>query len=167
MVVTIALTGARGRGKFALVDDNYAQEIKRYSWHLDRYGYAMQGGSKKKTYLHHLVMKLAGKYKKGVDVDHIDRNVLNNCSDNLRNATRSENMMNCGVRKTNSTGYKGVSFYKSKKTKPFVASITVMYIKTHIGCFETAEEAALAYNRELKCRKDIKEEFKVYNKIQT
>ena len=47
-------------------------------------------------------------------VDHVDENKANNNVQNLRWATDSENGSNQGKYKNNTTGYKGVSFYKKQ-----------------------------------------------------
>ncbi len=47
-------------------------------------------------------------------IDHIDRNRQNNSLENLRWATSSENNFNTGLRKDNKTGYKGISFCKTR-----------------------------------------------------
>ena len=73
-------------------------------------------------------------------VDHKDRNKNNNKIENLREANKSLNEANTGIRKNNTSGYKGVSFYK--RINKYRA-----YLKCkHIGLFDTAEEAAKAYN---------------------
>ena len=47
-------------------------------------------------------------YDGKIEIDHRDRDRLNNAIGNLRIATRSENSCNRGVRKTSRTGIKGV-----------------------------------------------------------
>lgn len=49
-----------------------------------------------------------GEIPKGVFIDHIDRNKLNNKIDNLRLVTPTENLRNMPKRKDNSTGMTGV-----------------------------------------------------------
>lgn len=75
-------------------------------------------------------------------VDHIDNNQLNNHIDNLRWTTISENNMNASLSKANSSGVKGVCFYKT--TNKWIAQITCNNNKYHIGYFDTIEEATLA-----------------------
>ena len=72
-------------------------------------------------------------------IDHIDRNILNNKIENLREATISENNINTGLRKNNTSGYKGVSFYKTKNN--WASKIKRNNKWYHIGYFNTPEEA--------------------------
>ena len=73
-------------------------------------------------------------------IDHIDNNKLNNSCLNLRWATSEENNHNLSISKRNTSGYKGVSFYKKlNKWRCKVAN-------QHVGLFKTKEEAAQAYN---------------------
>lgn len=78
-----------------------------------------------------------------VGVDHKDGNSLNNCWDNLRPATQSENSANSRISKNNSTGFKGVMFHKVNGY--YTATITKQRHKQHLGCFSTPEEAHTAY----------------------
>ena len=63
---------------------------------------------------------------------------------NLRLATQLQNIMNNSVRSDNTSGYKGVHPYKRGKRSKWVTQIG----DRHIGYFQTAEEAARAYDRE-------------------
>lgn len=76
-------------------------------------------------------------------VDHIDGNPLNNCRDNLRIATHSQNLMNKGKQSTNTSGYKGVSWHKG--ARKWAAQIIVNGKRLYIGEFKTPEEAHVAY----------------------
>lgn len=78
-------------------------------------------------------------------VDHKDCNPLNNAFINLRQATASQNAANRGVDKRNTSGYKGVSFYKPLGR--WVAHIRHNYRLKSLGYFDTKEEAAEAYKK--------------------
>lgn len=77
------------------------------------------------------------------EIDHLDRNKMNNRIDNLRSVCSSENQHNIGLFKNNSTGYPGVSWYKP--LEKYRAQIMVNNEQKHLGYFDTAEEAFLAY----------------------
>src|SRR5437762_1298651 len=47
-------------------------------------------------------------------LDHKDRNYLNNQIDNLRSATISQNKINSKLQRNNTSGFKGVCFYKAR-----------------------------------------------------
>lgn len=77
-------------------------------------------------------------------VDHIDMNPGNNRWDNLRQATKSENMRNRGRQKNNTTGAKGVHRAESGK---FVVEVWLDRKKHYIGRFNTMSEAKAAYEK--------------------
>jgi hypothetical protein len=76
------------------------------------------------------------------EIDHIDGDPNNNRIANLRLATRQENNRNVGLRKDNSTGIKGVYWYKPYEK--FHARIQIDGKGIHLGYFETLEEATAA-----------------------
>lgn len=74
-------------------------------------------------------------------IDHINGDRLDNRIENLREVTPQQNSLNC-TQKSNSSPYRGVS----ARDGVFRAAITLDGKKRHLGTFETAEEAAEAYN---------------------
>lgn len=99
-----------------------------------------------KTYLAH---RVAFFLKTGnwpmADVDHINGIRSDNRWENLRAATRAENLWN---RKPshNKAGQKGVTIHRNaNRRKRYGANITTRYKTTFIGWFETPEEAGAAY----------------------
>jgi hypothetical protein len=74
-------------------------------------------------------------------IDHKDRNPERNSIQNLRIATRAQNIQNCKVYSTNSAGFKGVS----PKNRRFVARVTINKKTVNLGAFDTPEEAHQAY----------------------
>lgn len=91
---------------------------------------------------HRLIWMLqTGEDPKDIEVDHKDRNPLNNCWSNLRLATRSQNTCN---RKVNAgkTLPKGVT---KKSTGRYQARITCNGNRIHLGNFDTPEEAHQVY----------------------
>jgi hypothetical protein len=73
-------------------------------------------------------------------VDHRDRCFTNNSWTNLREATRGENNMNCGIRKDNTSGYKGV-YETNGNGPPYVALIGYKGKSIYLGHFHDAHEA--------------------------
>lgn len=83
------------------------------------------------------------KYKDGTVVDHINGNVLDNRKCNLRVCTVAENIRNSRMKKTNTTGYKGVTYNKGRNK--YIAQICVNRKQMNLGYFDTPEEAHAAY----------------------
>ncbi len=85
----------------------------------------------------------------GMEVDHQDRNSLNNAYANLRLATRSQNMMNRSKPPRNSSGAKGVRYDGRKKAglKKWRASIRKNGKEIWLGAFLTMEEAIEAHRK--------------------
>ena len=93
---------------------------------------------------HEFIEKPVGKQY----VDHIDKNKLNNIVENLRWVSSSENSRNRSMRSNNTTAYKGVSFYK--RYNKYEANISYEGKKHRLGYFNTAEDAAKAYDKRAK-----------------
>lgn len=77
------------------------------------------------------------------EIDHRDLNSSNNKFKNLREATKIQNLCNKRAYKTNTSGYKGVSFYKARKM--WRADINVNKKQKHLGVFKNKEDAYSAY----------------------
>lgn len=84
------------------------------------------------------------------DVDHINQDKADNRGCNLRLATRSQNMANCGTRSTNKSGVRGVSW--SSRSHRWVARVQKDGKHGYVGSFEKLEDAEkavrAAYERE-------------------
>ena len=79
----------------------------------------------------------------GLDVDHVDCDGLNNKRENLRVATRTQNLQNQRLKNENTSGYKGVSW--DKKRKKWRAQIRINKKSKCLGRHRTAKEAHAAY----------------------
>ena len=77
-------------------------------------------------------------------LDHINGVRDDNRIENLREADDQTNSYNKPKTKLNKSGYKGVSWHKA--SKGWIAQIQNCGKKEHIGCFQSKEEAAQAYN---------------------
>lgn len=87
-----------------------------------------------------------GEYPEYV-VDHINRIKDDDRLVNLRLASQSDNMANCGMFAHNTSGYKGVYYYESRAAKswaPWWAYINCDGKRKSLGYFNSKEEAAEA-----------------------
>lgn len=84
-------------------------------------------------------------------IDHINGNKLDNRRSNLRLLDRPSQMRNPNdaLRATNSSGYRGVSYVRSRERfgKPWMAYVTVAGKTVNLGWYARAEEAAEARGR--------------------
>ena len=81
-------------------------------------------------------------------IDHIDRDKLNNQIANLREATHSQNMFNKWERHRNTSGIRGV-LKRGKKWRALIGHNGQMF---YLGSFNTAAEAQFAYAKAAKER---------------
>lgn len=134
------------QGKFALVDDIDSSFVSSFKWCIKKHGrtfYAKYSRHKKPhtTYMHVLIMQPP----KGMEIDHIDGDGLNNQRKNLRVCTHAENMKNSQKRLGNKSGFKRVFFLK--ESGRWSASIGVNGKRLHLGHFLSKEKAHEAYLR--------------------
>ncbi len=80
-----------------------------------------------------------GYLTKGKCIDHKDNNALNNNPDNLRESTKGQNNLNTKLRKTNTSGYKGVSWHKT--CRKWQVRIKVNGKEHYFGYFVNKEDA--------------------------
>ena len=85
---------------------------------------------------------MTGKWPKN-EIDHENTIKWDDRWVNLREASRSKNGCNIGKRKNNTSGYKGVSWYK--RYAKWEMSLTVNNKVVARGLYETKDEAAEAY----------------------
>lgn len=140
MVIEVKITGGT-----MLVDDDvwfrFIMTIDRAVW-VDSTGRAQFKHRRKDRYFHRWVMNFPDNF-----VGHLDADPLNNTKANLYICTRSENQknLNDGVRSTNMSGYRGVSWNVSKNK--WTAFISIEKQMQTLGTFNTKEEAVAARKR--------------------
>lgn len=145
--------------KAILVDDEDHEYLKQFCWHISKRGYAYySNGIDLYIYMHIEILERMGYDMKGKLGDHVNKNTIDNRRTNLRPCTKSQNAMNHELRATNKTGYHGVHFVESMNK--YVAYISTNKIRKHLGCFETAIEAAIERD---KAAKYYHKEFAVLN----
>ena len=128
------------KNKIALIDDEDYDKLSKHSWcaSQNRAGnwYATSRIDKKIVMMHRFVLNTNN------EVDHKNRNGLDNQKSNLRRATRKQNSCNRIGRK--GRRFKGVSFLK--RLNKWRAYINDNHRKKALGCYSTIEEAAAAYD---------------------
>lgn len=130
-------------GMTARVSPEDFGRLKGYVWGFDgRYARrtTWENGKQKKTYMHREVLGFPVR-----EVDHINRDKLDNRRANLRLVSRSENMFNTSKRLGTSSRFKGVCFspHLSRST-PWRAYVTLNGKQTSLGYFPSEQEAAKA-----------------------
>jgi len=126
-------------GQYALVDPEDYERINKYKWNAYR-GYSSyyskrkiynrKNGTERTVYMHRWLIDAP----KGMMVDHINHNGLDNRKENLRLATRAENSRYSQKTKNKfSSDYKGVHYIK--KVKRWRTMITFEDKTIYIGQF--------------------------------
>lgn len=77
------------------------------------------------------------------EIDHVNGNCADNRISNLRLADRSTNSANQRKHRYGKNPFKGVTF--ERRGQKWVARIQKNGKQTHLGSFQTVEEARLAY----------------------
>ena len=132
------------RGEFVAIDDEDLPLVEPYYWAARRTNtsiYAINGyhdGIYRPLHMHRLILNAP----KGLFVDHINGNGLDNRRCNLRLCTASQNQANRRRLPTNKTGHRGVCRVGVK----WQAGIKKDGRSRHLGWFATAEEAGRAYD---------------------
>jgi hypothetical protein len=81
--------------------------------------------------------------EEGTQVDHIDGDGLNNKWANLRQCNKSQNQANSKLRRTNTSGFKGVCWHKQRQR--WVANIQLNGRRISLGLHNTPEDAHAVY----------------------
>jgi AP2 domain/HNH endonuclease len=136
----IALT----KGRFAIVDAADYEWLNQYKWCLSSTNqgrcYACHMEGRTQISMHRLIMNAP----KGMLVDHINGNGLDNRRCNLRLCTPTQNM--CNRRKYGGKSqYKGV--FRNKKSGRYYAKISFKRETIYLGTYDEEIEAARAYDR--------------------
>lgn len=136
-------------GWVAKVDDEDYKIISQLKWHVVKWGkcfYALHTGPRDEygkqhpISMHRMIMEA----KIGEQIDHKNRDGLDNRKCNLRKCSTKENIRNCGLSSRNKTGYKGVRY--SKERDYYTCRLDAKEHKIYLGIFENKEEAALVHD---------------------
>lgn len=133
------------KGFVTKVDDEDFEWLNKNKWNIQegRNFYARRTVTNKKItiYMHKEIAKKHGII--GENIDHIDRDFLNNQKSNLRGCTRSQNSKN--RKPWGKSKYLGVSWTSAKKKWHVQIRIAINQPKS-FGFFDDEKEAARTYN---------------------
>lgn len=133
-------------GGVAIIDPDDQEKIESFPWRNVR-GYAVAQIWHKygppRSCITVLMHRLINNTPKGKDTDHINCVKLDNRKHNLRTCNDKQNGRNKLPYRNNTSGYKGVSWYKPYKK--WTAFIIINYKQKNLGYFDTIEEARDAY----------------------
>ena len=138
-------------GSYAIVDNEDYELLSKYKW-ASQNGYAARStlvhenrsDNLRRMLMHREIMGA----RKGQEIDHINRNPLDNRKSNLRFCTRSINNHNMGAKKNSRSGVKGVYFQKG--VNKWHVQIMVERSRYYLGLFENLTAAKEAYTQAFK-----------------
>lgn len=139
----LALQGQNGVGKFAFVDADIYPALAERNWFYNRARdtvYRNESIGDQRTRKVSLHREVLGVTDPTVEVDHINRDRLDNRRCNLRAATRQQNAENMVSHRDARSKYRGVDFHK--QTGKWRARACINYETVNLGLFETEEAAA-------------------------
>ena len=131
-----------GNGHFAKVDDDFYEKYNHLNWRYEKHHSGNGGYAVTTVKLHRLVTGA----ERGEEIDHLNRDKLDNRKENLRRVSSSENRQNRRPDKRNSSGYRGVHFQRNR----WVARLAKDGKRIWLGAYATKEEAAKAYDKAAK-----------------
>ena len=137
------------QGKFAKVDAEDFEWLSQWNWHVrwDRHTKSFYAERRETRFIdgkraHYKMHRVILNVAKGVEVDHANRDTLDNQRGNLRAASRAQNAWNMKTPSTNTSGIKGVcKGYGDNWTAQIMANGN--YVR--LGSFSSKEEAKQAY----------------------
>ncbi len=138
------------------IDEKFAEEISRWKWRMVGQGYLAGRVNGDSIYLHRYIWLLHTGSLPQQDIDHINRDKLDNRVENLRDVSRSENNRNQTplwqlgrkMRKKSELPI-GVRRDPACRSRPYKAAVRDNGKIKHLGMFATPEEASAAYLAEV------------------
>jgi len=149
-MVKIFLYAGYGRRRYkiglALIDEiDFVAVSDCGYWNLGSNGYAWLRRKGQAIHLHHFIVQRMGLTWDTLthEIDHKNRIKLDNQRENLRIATRSENISNQLI-SMGESGYRGVTRHHTDR---WIARIRIGQTRPSLGIYDTPEDAARAYNQ--------------------
>lgn len=133
--------GKTAQGIEFIIDAEDLSKVVGKTWHINAMGYPQTNIYRDGTspLLHRLII---GDYEKGLCVDHIDHNKLNNRKSNLRICRHADNMKNTSMRVDNTSGFTGVRF--DQRRGKWYAEIQANGKTHYLGSFNNFDDAVNA-----------------------
>lgn len=138
-------------GGFVVVDLDDVPDLLGVGWYFNTSGYASGRLKGRTRYMHRVLLG-----EPELNVDHINRDRLDNRRSNLRTVTRTQNQYNLGMHHDNASGFKGVCWHKKSEKWRAICQ------RKQIGVFEDKYDAATAYNF---AAAELHGEFAVFNTV--
>jgi len=130
--------GSKG---YAKVSGEDFERLSAMSWYMNKRGYVVsdtnRSRNRKVVSMHHMILEK----KQGFDIDHKNRDKLDNTRENLRYLTRSLNAINSKPRGGDS-GVTGVSWFK--RDSKWRACIMINGKQKHLGYLSDINHAIIA-----------------------
>lgn len=133
--------------QIAIIDIKDVEMLKQYSFRTHNKGYISTSIKGKTKYLHQIIF---GNTKEGFEIDHINRDKLDNRKSNLRECKHIDNTHN--RIKENKYTQQGITKIERLKKKPYHVRVA----NKHIGYYASIEEARKA---RIKAEKEMYKEF--------
>jgi len=129
-------------GGTMLCDESDWERFKDRTWIRNEKGYVYTSKTKDWQGCNLFHVAVIGKHD-GMDIDHINRNKLDNRRCNLRVCSHHANSTNQSLSTRNTTGYKGI-YRKHSGTKKWRAMIRINGKDIYLGDYENIEDAIQA-----------------------
>jgi hypothetical protein len=144
--IPLSPQGKRRGQFFAIVDDEDFERASKYAWYVSPHRKTMYArhrpdGNNMYRSLHRFLLGVTPSQI----IDHVNGNGLDNRRCNIRVCTISQNRWNEPIRKTNKSGFKGVSFHK--QVHRWMAHIKFHRKSIYLGLFDDPAMAARAYDK--------------------
>lgn len=149
ITIPLSKTGKHA-GKYETIISIEDADLAVLNWIRTHQGYAQRSIGSRKNHklvsMHRIILeRMIGRpLTKGEEVDHINRNGLDNRRENLRLATSTQNNANQKIRSDNKSGVRGVSWSKGKQK--WKAAIYIDKKQKHLGYFDDKELAKKVYD---------------------
>ncbi len=135
------------QGFVAVVDEKNHFWLSMHPWYY-HHGYAVRNDNSTKPhktiYMHRVILERKLGHSDFEEGDHTDQDKLNDCENNLRPATKAQNMQNSRKQANTTSKYKGVTWHIG--AEKWMARIHVDGKQIHLGLFDDEIEAAKAYD---------------------